>query len=135
MKLSDEQVKTLYMTVDSEVRCLVNEWDPSTNRMPSETRMKEKATLLAVREKILSHSKERDAGLKLVNIDALQGGELALTTSETKSLRKLLVREKKGLEREAAKGPTTYKPAPGSYYDLIARSLAELTSVLTLLPK
>ena len=131
MIFTDEQMKTLYQTVDAEAHCLVNEWDSSTNRMPSAARMKEKEALLAIREKCLALQPALDAERKFINIDSIRGGELSLSDKERITLRKLLMREEKSLKRESANAPATYEK--GSYYDLVAKTHAGISSLLKIL--
>lgn len=110
VKLSDEandmnisftadESQTFYSVIDSELRCVINEWDNDTNRRPNQKRIADGKHAHSIMDK-WSKTQNLIPGTSFINLSNIVACTLDLTPEEVKYSKHLLDKTVKELRKE-----------------------------------
>lgn len=97
--LTADESQAFYSTIDSELRCVVNEWDNDTNRRPSQKRIADGKYAHSIMDK-WSKTQNLIPGTSFINLSNIVACTLDLTPEEVKYSKHLLDKTVKELRKE-----------------------------------
>lgn len=126
ISLTADESKTFYSTIDSELHCVVNEWDSDTGRRPSQKRIADGKYAHSIMDK-WSKTQNLIPGTNFINLSNIVACTLDLTPEEIKYSKHLLGKTVKELRKELTGINTPYT----GIYQAFDETATNAESILT----
>ncbi len=101
ISLTNEESRTFFDIVNSEVRCLVNEYDPDTARCPGKKRMQGLPLASSIEDK-WKDTQPQIGDTGFINLDTIVACDIDLTDKECSYAKKLLEKAAVDIQKELA---------------------------------
>lgn len=107
LRLNQDESKTFFEIVDSELKCVINEWDSELGRRPSQKRIRDGKHAKSIMDK-WSQKQPNIPHTTFVDLEKIDACDLELTDKETAYSKCLLEKNAKECRKELAKYTTPY---------------------------